>query len=125
MSNTYVTIIDNTGRNILGVLANETTDTIDILNPVMITVQPQNGQFQVQLIPLFLAEFIASDEKTLRNFTYRYSKTNVAVGINFNVDTRITTQYDKIIENANTAKPAAISAPASDAKPEVIKLFED
>ena len=124
MSNIYVTIIDNTGRNILGILSNETADTIDILNPVMITVQPQNCKFQVQLIPLFLAEFIASDEKTLRNFTYRYSKANVAVGLNFNVDARITSQYDKIIENANTAKPVA-AAPAAGAKPDVIKLFED
>jgi len=124
MSNTYVTIIDNTGRNILGVLANETAETVDILNPVMITVQPQNGQFQVQLIPLFLAEFIASDEKNLRNFTYRYNKANVAIGLDFNVDARITSQYDKIIENANTAKPVA-AAPAAGAKPEVIKLFED
>ena len=31
MSNIYVTIIDNTGRNILGILSNETADTIDIL----------------------------------------------------------------------------------------------
>jgi hypothetical protein len=122
MSNTYVTIIDNTGRNILGVLSNETDTTLDILNPVMITVQPQNGQFQVQLIPLFLAEFITQDEKTKRNFTYTYNKANVAIGINFTVDTRITSQYDKIIENANTAKPAA---PAATGKPEVIKLFED
>ena len=125
MSNTYVTIIDNTGRNILGVLADETAETVDILNPVMITVQPQNGQFQVQLIPLFLAEFIASDEKNLRNFTYRYNKANVAIGLDFNVDARITSQYDKIIENANTAKPAAVSSSSAGAKPEVIKLFED
>lgn len=123
MSNTYVTIIDNTGRNILGVLSNDTKDTLDILNPVMITVQPQNGQFQVQLIPLFLAEFISSDEKTLRNFTYRYSKANIAVGINFNVDTRITSQYDKIIENSNVAKTS--TPPATGAKTEIIKLFED
>jgi hypothetical protein len=121
MSNTYVTIIDNTGRNILGVLSNESDTTLDILNPVMITVQPQNGQFQVQLIPLFLAEFITQDEKTKRNFTYTYNKANIAIGINFTVDTRITSQYDKIIENANTSKPAA----AATGKPEVIKLFED
>ena len=123
MSNTYVTIIDNTGRNILGVLSNDTKDTLDILNPVMITVQPQNGQFQVQLIPLFLAEFISSDEKKLRNFKYRYSKANIAVGINFNVDTRITSQYDKIIENSNVAKTS--TPPATGAKTEIIKLFED
>ena len=53
MGTYYITIIDNTGRNIIGVLENETDTTIDIKNPVMITVQPQNGQFSVQLIPLF------------------------------------------------------------------------
>ena len=63
MDNKYVTIIDNTGRNILGTLANETDTEINILNPVMISVTPQNGQFQIQLIPLFLAEFIISFNK--------------------------------------------------------------
>jgi hypothetical protein len=121
MDKQYITIIDNTGRNVLGTLASETSTELEILNPVMITVQPQNGQFQVQLIPLFLAEFIAQDATTLRNFTYTYNKANVAVGKNFNIDARITSQYDRIIETTNAVKPAVA---AKESTPEVIKLFE-
>ena len=119
MAKNYITIIDNTGRNVLGELSNETDTTVDILNPVMITVQPQNNQFQVQLIPLFLAEFIAVNDKG-RNFTYTYHKSNVAVGKNFDIDSRITMQYDKIIEASNASKPPV----KQDTQPEVIKLFE-
>lgn len=122
MDKNYITIIDNTGRNVLGLNVRETETEVDILNPVMITVQPQNSQFQVQLIPLFLAEFIAHSKETLRNFVYTYNKANIAVGKNFSIDVRITSQYDRIIEGAN-----AVKAPASaqETKPEVIKLFED
>jgi len=122
MDKNYITIIDNTGRNVLGLNVRETETEVDILNPVMITVQPQNGQFQVQLIPLFLAEFIAHSEETLRNFVYTYNKANIAVGKNFSIDVRITSQYDRIIEGANAVK---VQATVQETKPEVIKLFED
>ena len=122
MDKNYITIIDNTGRNVLGLNVRETETEVDILNPVMITVQPQNGQFQVQLIPLFLAEFIAHSEETLRNFVYTYNKANIAVGKNFSIDVRITSQYDRIIEGAN---PVKAPATVQETKPEVIKLFED
>ena len=119
MDKKYVTIIDTTGRNILGVLSSETTTELTIANPVMVLVQPQNGQFQVQLIPLFLAEFIKNDPDTSRNFNFTFNKSNIAVGVGFSVDDKITIQYDKIIEATNTtAKPAAV-------EPEIIKLFED
>ena len=124
MAKTYVTIIDNTGRNILGLKGNETDNTLDILSPVMITVQPQNGQFQVQLIPLFLAEFITPDPVNARNFTFTYTKANVAIGSGFRIDEKITSQYDKILEASNNFKQPD-AAPAAEAKPEVIKLFED
>ena len=120
MDNKYVTIIDNTGRNILGTLANETDTEINILNPVMISVTPQNGQFQIQLIPLFLAEFITVKNDT-RNFTYTYSKSNIAIGKNFDIDARITSQYDRIIETTSKSKASVTNTD----KPEVVKLFED
>lgn len=119
MSKNYVTIIDNTGRNILGTLNKETDTEITINDPVMILVQPQNGQFQVQLIPLFLAEFIAPNEKTSRHFSFTFNKANIAVGNNFDIDAKITTQYDRVIEVAN-----AVQAPKN-AEPEVIKLFDE
>ena len=119
-NNNYVTIIDNNGRNILGTFGGQTDTSIDIINPVMITVQPQNNQFQVQLIPLFLAEFISADSKGARNFTFTFSKSVVAVGKNFDIDQRITSQYDRIVEATNTPKQVP-----GDAKPEVIKLFDE
>lgn len=119
MDKKYVTIIDNTGRNILGVFGSETNTELTIQNPVMILVQPQNGQFQVQLIPLFLAEFILNDDKTFRNFSYTFNKANIAVGTGFAVDGKITGQYDRIIEAANVPPKAAT------AEPEVIKLFDE
>jgi len=121
MDNKYVTIIDNTGRNILGIVSEETDSTITLSNPVMISVQPQNGQFQVQLIPLFLAEFIKGGGPNNRNFAFTYSKSNVAVGTGFDIDVRITSQYARIIEAANAVKVDA----KTDTKPEVVKLFED
>lgn len=118
MDKKYITIIDNTGRNILGVLSSESETEIKILNPVMISVQPQNGQFQVQLIPLFLAEFIAPAQDGTRNFTYIYNKANVAIGTGFGIDARILSQYDKIVEATNKPKEQKAS-------PEVIKLFDE
>ena len=125
MSNTYVTIIDNTGRNILGVLSNDTKDTLDILNPVMITVQPQNGQFQVQLIPLFLAEFIQTDDTTKKNFSFTYQKLNIAIGQDFNIDPKITSQYDKVMDSINNNGDNLGAADTGNAAPEVIKLFDE
>lgn len=118
MSKKYVTILDNTGRNILGTVSKETDSLLYIDNPVMITVQPQNQQFQVQLIPLFLAEFIAPAKDGTRNFTYIYTKSNIAAGVNFEVDPRILAQYDKIVEATNRPREERAS-------PEVIKLFDE
>jgi hypothetical protein len=84
----------------------------------MIAVQPQNQQFQVQLIPLFLAEFITPGQDGTRNYVFAYNKANIAVGLNFNIDGRILGQYDKILEATNKPKEQKAS-------PEVIKLFDE
>jgi len=120
MAKNYVTIIDNSGRNILGVLKSETNTDITIENPVMILVQPQNGSFQVQLIPLFLAEFIETDDTTKKNFSFTFSKSNVGVGKGFAVGSQITSQYDKVMEAMNAPQGAITNA-----APEVIKLFDE
>lgn len=120
MAKNYVTIIDNSGRNILGVLKDETKTDLTIEIPVMILVQPQNGSFQVQLIPLFLAEFIETDKETKKNFAFTFNKSNISVGVNFNVDSKITSQYDRVMDSMNTPPTTAASS-----TPEVIRLFEE
>jgi hypothetical protein len=125
METKYFTFIDNMGRNVMGINVGETDNEVTVQNPVMITVQPQGGQFQVQLIPLFLAEFIAFNEVTKRNFKYIYSKSNIAVGDDFKIDPRITMQYEKIVEATNVVKQQTQAPDNATQSPEVIKLFED
>jgi len=120
MSKSYITFIDNSGRNILGVKGASTGDEITVQNPVMVLVQPtQDGKLQVQLIPLFLAEFVESKGGE-KSFSFRYPKSQIAIGVDFSVDARILEQYDRVVSGI----PAIQPKPASDT-PEVVKLFED
>ena len=60
-----ITFIDTIGRTILGEELSVTDKVVQVKNPVMINVaQTQNGQLQVQLIPLFFAEFIQESSKS-------------------------------------------------------------
>lgn len=117
----YITFIDNAGRSIFGALTVETSDTVQVRNPVMIGVQQQeNGQMSVQLFPLFFAEFVtpAGDEQS-RDSLFTYNKTAIALGCNFDVDPRIIDQYVKIVN------PVLVPADTPPEDGEVIKLFDD
>ena len=118
---TYKTFIDNAGRSIYGQVAAETDTTITVQNPVMITVQQQqNGQMAVQLFPLFFAEFIQPVEDKRESY-FTYDKSSIAVGVDFNIDPRITDQYEKIVHPVLVPQ----EQPAQEGEPEVIKLFDD
>lgn len=115
----YTTFIDNTGRNVIATVESETPDTLTVNNPVVVLVQPQqNGQLSVQLIPLFLNEFVKTDANGKRSFAFTFAKASIAVGVGFEIDERILTQYDRILSATSTP-------PAPTKGPEVIKLFED
>ena len=118
---TYITFIDSAGRSIFGTLAEETSDAIKVQNPVMIGVQQQeNSQLSVQLFPLFFAEFVAPvGDSAARNNYFTYSKSAIATGTGFDVDPRISAQYEKIV------KPVLVSVDAPTDDGEVIKLFDD
>lgn len=118
MSKHYITIIDSIGRNILGEDVTTDPQFVTIKNPVMVNVSTQNNQLQVQLIPLFMFEFITSKANGSREFTFAYSTNSVAVG-SVDIDSRITSQYDRIIEALNP------TAPKATAEPPVIKLFDE
>lgn len=116
----YITIIDQVGRNIIGVESSQqVTGKLSIENPVMIHVQPTNGQLQIQLVPLFFAEFVKHSEKTNRRFAFEYDTSSIATGVGFEVDEKIIAQYERIIG-------ATFNAPQQqeNAEPKVIKLFE-
>tara|TARA_R110000744_G_C19160353_1_gene540412 strand:- start:98 stop:469 length:372 start_codon:yes stop_codon:yes gene_type:complete len=119
---TYITFIDNAGRSILGVAAEDTADTLKVDDPVMVLVQQQeNGQMAVQLYPLFFAEFIKPAEDGSRATAFTYNKATLAIGTGFDLDPRIIEQYEKIINP--TLVPVGDDASGEDA--EVIKLFDE
>lgn len=120
---TYKTFIDNAGRSIYGQVSAETDSTITVQNPVMITVQQQqNGQMAVQLFPLFFAEFIEPTEGDKRESYFTYDKSSIAVGVDFNIDPRITDQYEKIV---HPVLVPPTTPEGTEGEPEVIKLFDD
>ena len=117
----YTTFIDNAGRAIFAELESETPDNLVAKNPVMITVQQgENGQMAVQLFPLFFQEFVQPSEDDTRANYFTYSKNNIAVGSNFQIESRIADQYEKIVN------PVLVPAgQTAGEEAEVIKLFDD
>jgi len=123
---TYKTFIDNAGRSIYGAVKEETDSSLVVENPVMITVQQQqNGQMAVQLFPLFFAEFVNPSAEEKRDTYFTYPKSSIAIGVDFDIDPRITDQYEKIVHPVLVPPTEQAVTPTENGEPEVIKLFDD
>ena len=112
-----ITFIDSIGRTVLAEEVNRTDTTVVVKNPAMINVaQAQNGQLQVQLIPLFFAEFI--DVATRADGTlWTYNLNNITLG-DVTIDGRLLDQYTRVF--------GAVSAAPQEASGEsVVKLFDE
>lgn len=110
-----VTFIDQVGRTILADLVETTATQLVVKNPAMINVnQMQNGQLQVQLFPLFFAEFLGEQSRK-DGTTWKFNLSQITTTDDTQVDQRLLDQYDRVFG----AKPA----PAAEAP--VIKLFDD
>jgi hypothetical protein len=111
-----ITFIDSIGRAILAEESKSNDKILTVKNPVMINVnQQQNGQLQVQLIPLFFSEFV--DQATRSEGTlWSYQKSSIALG-EVNIDSRLQEQYTRIF---------TVAPPTPEAVGEsVIKLFDE
>lgn len=114
-----ITFFELNGRAILAEEAKSNDKTLTVKNPVMINVnQQQNGQMQVQLIPLFFAEFIDQSTRS-EGSLWTYQKSSIAIG-EVNIDSRLQEQYTRIF----TVTPSAPSAPEASGE-SVIKLFDE
>jgi len=124
MSNTenkIVVFFDSVGRTILGEkLEDKTTnEVLTIKNPAVVHIMPnqQNGQLQLQILPLFFKEFLA-DKDT--GTVWNYNRANITEAVDVTFDFKLEAQYRQIF--------AAGPAPAPQqpqGSPEVIKLFDD
>jgi len=112
-----VTFIDHIGRTIFGEKISETDTHLEVKNPAIIHVQPtQNGQLNVQTIPLFFKEFVGEKNRT-EGTVWKYNKATLVIGMNIENDARLVSQYHTVFA------AAPVTIPPTD--PKVIKLFDE
>lgn len=113
-----VLFLDNVGRTVLGELVLETDDALEVKNPSVLHVQPDQGtgQIQVQLIPVFFKEFAAESS----DGSWVYLKSNVTLAKGVTLDDRLVTQYNNMYSVIQMPEPAGVGGDAP-----VVKLFDD
>jgi hypothetical protein len=111
-----VTFIDHIGRTIIAETVEQDKSFLTVKNPAIIHVQPtQQGQLNVQTIPLFFREFIG--EKNKNNGTvWKFHTNSVVLGVDIDNDPRLLDQYNKLFAPLTPVEPA---------KEPVIKLFDE
>jgi len=121
--------VDGIGRTVVGELAGETDDVLDIKNPAVIHVVPnqQTGQISVQLIPLFFKEF--AKQGTDDGVTWGFKKATLAVASNLELDNKLVQQYTNMYSPIATPNSGIVTpgdaAPAGGDQAKVVKLFDD
>lgn len=119
-----ITFVDHIGRTLIGEKVEDTNDgkSFVVLNPAIIHVQPtQQGQLNVQTIPLYFREFVGEKNKE-EGTKWKFHYDSVILGINVENDPRLLEQYERLFSN----NPVAPSAPANAKSDErVVKLFDD
>ena len=112
-----ITFIDSIGRTIIAEEVNRTDTTLVVKNPAMINVnQAQNGQLQVQLIPLFFAEFIDASSRA-DGTTWIYNLNDVTLG-EVVLDSRLSEQYTRVFSSV-------VVSSQQEQGESVVKLFDE
>lgn len=114
MKKKKVAFLDTLGRTIIGTLASETKDILNVENPVIVHVIPANdkpGQMSVQLIPLFFREFL--DDKN-QNVTWGFVRSTIAEAKDIQLEPKLIDQYDQVF--------ATLSIPTESGEGNVIKM---
>lgn len=119
-----IVFLDQIGRTILAELVSDTSDNLVTRNPAMINVnQLENGQLQVQIFPLFFAEFL-SEKSRVSGTVWSFNKNAITLSTDIEIEDRLSTQYDKVFESIATAAQKGATV---DVTPEAgkIKLFDE
>ena len=115
-TNKLVVFLDTIGRTIIGKVANETEEILSIQNPAIVAVQPnpQTGQIQLQILPLFFKEFQADREAST---VWHFKKNNITTSDDIIFVLQFASQYEQLFNPVPTPTVAS--------KPNVVQLFDD
>jgi len=114
-----ITFVDHIGRTLVGVFKGNTEDgnSFHVKNPAIIHVQPtQNGQLNVQTIPLYFREFVSQKNKA-EGTLWKFHYSSVVLGVNVENDSRLIEQYSKLFTDTQQ--------PATQSQDKVVKLFDE
>jgi hypothetical protein len=113
-----ITFIDHIGRTIIATVDSQDKTTLSVKNPAIVHVQPtQQGQLNVQTIPLYFREFLGEKSKNTGTI-WKFNLANIVLGVDIHNDDRLVDQYNKLF-----AMPTGIIAPEGGDR--VIKLFDE
>ena len=115
--------IDNVGRTVLGNVVKDTKTVLEVKNPSVLHVQPNpdNGQIQVQLIPIFFKEFAGVNNV---DTVWEYLKSTITMAKGLKLDDRLIEQYSNMYSVIKTPESNIIT-PGQAADVPVVKLFDD
>ena len=117
-----ITFIDNIGRNILAEFVKSENGILAVKNPTVINIaQADNGQLQVQIIPLFLPEFLTESSKATGT-VWNYPLNCITTCEEFEIDARLLSQYERISSGALLQQAPQQAAEAGES---VVKLFDE
>lgn len=94
MKEKHTVIIDQIGRNILGVEVSRTDTEITLNNPIILHFQPSpNGQLELQVFPLFFFELLDKGQRDKNAWTFNKAAVTVS-NVELNAD--ILSRYTQI-----------------------------
>jgi hypothetical protein len=121
-----VTFLDAIGRTLIGetVAESTTAETLAIKNPAIVHIMPnpQTGQLQLQILPLFFKEFLA--DKTESTVWY-FKRSNLTESKEFALDFKLVAQYQQISSFVPDAGAVQGSVGQEPSEPSVVKLFDE
>lgn len=115
-----ITFIDHIGRTILATVVEQDKTSLTVKNPAIIHVQPtQQGQLNVQTIPLYFREFVGEKSRE-EGTTWKFNLANIVIGVGVDNDPRLVEQYVRLFSAAPVIQPAT-----GGTNEQVIKLFDE
>jgi hypothetical protein len=122
-----VLFLDPIGRVLIGEKEEDrsTDDKLVVSNPVIIHVEPKDGNISIQFFPILFREFLGSrDEKG----TFTYNTSNIGVMDKTVFDFKLYAQYSQMFSDnssQNTKQTQSGVLDGDNSAPETIKLFDE
>lgn len=124
----HTVFVDSIGRTILGEenKKKSTKTQLAVDDPAVVFVQPNpdSGQIQVQVIPLFFRELVHADDRESGK-TWLFNRSGLVTNPDLVPDEKLISQYERVAGAGPDVPPGIEVAPGEQGDPKVVKLFDE